>query len=150
MARIPKVVRFTGLQLTSLITGVMAIVMGLVYFGPDPLIRRPLPSGQEWEVVAVESFAPVWPILFTAMGMALIGAVTTRRFVLGAHVVAIFGWSFYGASILIAGSPGAAGHGAGTMSLFVAAVHFGLIQAHQDEDGTLCALPPSRRATGDE
>lgn len=152
MARIPEVVRFTGLQLTSLITGVMAIVMGLVYFGMRPSSWPPLPSGQVSVVVAVESFAPVWPILFTVMGMALIGAVTSRRCVLGAHVVAIFGWSFYGASILIGAllSEPPTPIVTGTLSLFVAAVHFGLIQAHQDEDYTLCALPPSRRATGDE
>lgn len=158
---LPDALRYTSLQLTSLITGVMAIVMGLVYFGPDSLIRQPLPSGQVSVVVAVESFAPVWPLLFTVMGMALIGAVTSRRFVLGAHVVAIFGWSFYGASILIGAllSEPPTPIDESTMSLFVAAVHFGLIQAHQDEDYTLshqdedytlCALPPSRRATGDE
>ncbi len=153
MARIPEVVRFTGLQLTSLITGVMAIIMGLVYFGSQARATRPpLPSGQVSVVVAVESFAPVWPLLFTVMGMVLIGAVTSRRFVLGAHVVAIFGWSFYGASILIGAllSEPPTPIVTGTMSLFVAAVHFGLIQAHQDEDYTLCALPQSRRATGDE
>lgn len=160
MARIPEVVRFTGLQLTSLIAGVMAIVtgvisspwLGLVYIGPDSLIRRSPPSGHVSVAGALESFAPVWPLLFMVMGMALIGAVTSRRCVLGAHVVAIFGWSFYGAYILIAalliGRP--APIVTGTMSMFVAAVHFGLIQAHQDEDYMPCALPPSRRATGDE
>ncbi|UTN93315.1 membrane protein [Gordonia phage Widow] len=137
MAHMPAVLRFTGLQLTSLITGVMAIVMGLVYFGPDALIRRPLPPGQVSIVVAVESFAPVWPILFTAMGMALIGAVTSRRFVLASHVLAVFGWSFYAASILIGAllSEPPTPIVTGTMSLFVALVHFGLIHAHQDEDG---------------
>ena len=136
---IPDALRFTGLQLTSIITGVMAIVMGLVYFGPDPyVIRRPLPSGQV--SVVEESFAPVWPLLFTVMGMALIGAVTSRRFVLGAHVVAIFGWSFYGTSILIGalliGRP--APIVTSVLAIGVAGIHFGLMHAHQDQgDGPI-------------
>lgn len=134
MANIPEVLRFTGLQLTSLITGVMAVVLGMVYFGPDSLIRRPLPEGQISVVVAVENFAPVWPILFTLVGVALIASATARKWVVVAHVLAIFGWTFYGSAILIGAllSEPPTPVVMGITSLFVAAVHFGLMQAHQD------------------
>lgn len=135
MARIPTALRFTGLQVTSIITGFMAVVLGLVYFGPDALIRRPLPPGQISVVVAVESFAPVWPILFTAMGVSLILAVTGRKFVLAAHIFATTGWAFYGASILIGAmlSEPPTPIVMGVTGLFVAAVHYGLMLAHQDQ-----------------
>lgn len=132
----PVALRFTALQWTTIVTGVMAVVLGMVYFGPDSLIRRPLPEGQVSIVVAVENFAPVWPVLFTLMGVALIGAASARRgrWLLVAHVLAMFGWTFYGSSILIGAilSEPPTPIVMGTTSLFVAAIHFALMHAHQD------------------
>lgn len=127
-------VKFTALQGISIITGVMAVVMGLVYVGPETFIRRTLPPGQTTLVVAVESLGPVWPVLFTLMGIVLILAVTARRFLLLAHVFAILVWSFYAACIIIGSlqSQPPAPIITGVMSAFVALIHFGLILAHQD------------------
>ena len=114
----------------------MAVVLGTVYFGPDSLIPRQLPDGQVSIVVAVENFAPVWPVLFTLMGVALIGATSARRgrWLIVAHVLAMFGWTFYGSSILIGAilSEPPTPIVMGTTALFVAAIHLTLMHAHQD------------------
>lgn len=127
-------VKFTALQWISLITGVMGVVMGLVYVGPEAFIRRPLPPGQTTLVVAVEALGPVWPVLYTLMGIGLILAVTARRFLLPAHAFAVLVWMFYGACVIIGSlqSQPPAPIITGVMSAFVALIHFGLLLAHQD------------------
>lgn len=154
MANVPAAFRFDGLQVTSLMTGVMGVVLGLVYFGPDSLIRRPLPPGQVSIVVAVERFVPVWPILFTAVGVSLIMAVTARRFVLSAHIFAIGAWAFYSAAVLVGAvlSEPPTPIVMGVTAAFVALIHFGLMLAHQDA-GDVAGLnrrPVTLVLTGDE
>lgn len=131
---LPPALKFTALQGTSLITGLMAVVLGVVYFGPPELVRRSLPPKQTSLVQAVENLGPVWPLLFTVMGVALIAAVTGRRYIVGAHVFAIFGWMFYGACIVIgaAASVPPAPIVTGLIAIGVAGIHGGLMLAHQD------------------
>lgn len=127
--------RLTPLQATSLLTGLMAVIVGVAYFGPEQLVRRSLPAGQTSLVKAVESLGPVWPVIFTAMGLALILACTLRRHIVAAHAVSVLGWMFYGSCLLI-GSLQSEPPGpilTGILSVFVALIHLGLMFVHQDE-----------------
>ena len=131
---LPDAVRFTGLQVTSLITGVMAVILGCVYFAPEEFIRREAPPGQTSIVVYVTKLGPIWPVLFITMGVALILAVTARRGVVAAHVLAVFGWMFYGSALLLGSlfSEPPTSVVTGSIAVGVAGIHFGLLQAHQD------------------
>lgn len=132
---ISDALRFTGLQLTSIITGVMAVVLGCVYFAPEEFIRRTTPPrGQVSIVMYVYQLGPFWPVLFIVMGVALILAVTSRRGVVAAHVLAMFGWMFYGSALLLGSlfSEPPTPVVTGAIAVGVAGIHFGLLQAHQD------------------
>lgn len=137
---LPAALRFTGLQLTSIITGVMAVVLGVVYFAPESFIRRPLPPGQISLAVYIEQRLPVWPLLFIAMGVGLILSITARRGVVLAHILAVFGWMFYGSALLIGAvfSEPPTLVITGAIAVGVAGIHFGLMQAHHDQgDGPI-------------
>lgn len=139
---LPDALRFTGLQVTSLITGVMALVLGCYYFAPEERFRRPLPPppGQPSLVVYIDQLGPVWPTVFLGMGIALILAITARRYVVPAHILAVFGWMFYGSSLLIGEvfSEPPTSVVTGAIAVGVAGIHFGLIQAHHDQgDGPI-------------
>ena len=132
---LPDALRFTGLQVTSIITGVMAVVLGCVYFAPEEFIRRTTPPrGQVSIVVYVYQLGPFWPVLFITMGVALILAVTSRRGIIASHVLAVFGWMFYGSALLIGAalSEPPTPIVTGVLAIGVAGIHFGLLQAHQD------------------
>lgn len=137
---LPDALRFTGLQVTSIITGVMAVILGVVYFAPEESHGHPLTPGQPSLVVYIEQLGPVWPILFITMGMAIILAVTARRYVVPAHILAVFGWMFYGSALLIGEvfSEPATSVVTGAIAVGVAGIHFGLMQAHHDQgDGPI-------------
>lgn len=139
---LPDALRFTGLQVTSIITGVMAVILGVVYFAPEESHGHPLPPGQPSLVVYIEQPAwPVWPTMFIVMGISLILAITARRYVVPAHILAVFGWMFYGSALLIGeGIPETAPTSVvtGAIAVGVAGIHFGLMQAHHDQgDGPI-------------
>lgn len=140
---LPDALRFTGLQVTSLITGVMAVILGVVYSDAvDVPHGHPLPPGQPSLVVYIEQLGPVWPMVFVSMGIALILAITARRYVVPAHILAVFGWMFYGSALLIneVFSKPPTSVVTGAIAVGVAGIHFGLMQAHHDQgDG------PTRR-----
>lgn len=139
---LPDALRFTGLQVTSIITGVMAVVLGVVYFTPEESHGHPLPPGQPSLVAYIEQLGPVWPMVFLSMGIAIILAITARRYVVPAHILALFGWMFYGSALLIneVFSKPPTSVVTGAIAVGVAGIHFGLMQAHHDQgDG------PTRR-----
>lgn len=137
---LPDALRFTGLQVTSIITGVMAVILGVVYFAPEESHGHPLPPGQPSLVVYIEQLGPVWPMVFLGMGIALILAITARRYVVPAHILAVFGWMFYGSALLIGEvfSEPPTSVVTGAIAVGVAGIHFGLMQAHHDQgDGPI-------------
>lgn len=137
---LPDALRFTGLQVTSIITGVMAVILGVVYFAPEESHGHPLPPGQPSLVVYIEQLGPVWPLLFLSMGVSLILAVTARRYIVPAHILAVFGWMFYGSALLIGEvfSEPPTQVVTGAIAVGVAGIHFGLMQAHHDQgDGPI-------------
>lgn len=137
---LPDALRFTWLQVTSIITGVMAVILGVVYFAPEESHGHPLPPGQPSLVVYIEQLGPVWPVLFITMGMAIILAVTARRGVVPAHILAVFGWMFYGSALLIGEvfSEPPTSVVTGAIAVGVAGIHFCLMQAHHDQgDGPI-------------
>lgn len=137
---LPDALRYTGLQVTSIITGVMAVVLGVVYFAPEESHGHPLPPGQPSLVVYIEQLGPVWPLLFIVMGISLILAITARRYVVPAHILAVFGWMFYGSALLIGEvfSEPPTSVVTGAIAVGVAGIHFGLMQAHHDQgDGPI-------------
>ena len=137
---LPDALRFTGLQVTSIITGVMAVILGVVYFAPEESHGHPLPPGQPSLVVYIEQLGPVWPMVFLGMGISLILAITARRYVVLAHILAVFGWMFYGSALLIGEvfSEPPTSVVTGAIAVGVAGIHFGLMQAHHDQgDGPM-------------
>lgn len=137
---LPDALRFTGLQVTSIITGVMAVILGVVYFAPEESHGHLLPPGQPSLVVYIEQLGPVWPMVFLGMGISLILAITARRYVVPAHILAVFGWMFYGSALLIGEvfSEPPTSVVTGAIAVGVAGIHFGLMQAHHDQgDGPM-------------
>lgn len=137
---LPDALRFTGIQVTSMITGVMAVVLGCVYFAPEESHGHLLPPGQPSLVVYIEQLGPVWPMVFLGMGISLILAITARRYVVPAHILAVFGWMFYGSALLIGEvfSEPPTSVVTGAIAVGVAGIHFGLMQAHHDQgDGPM-------------
>lgn len=137
---LPDALRFTGLQVTSIITGVMAVILGVVYFAPEESHGHLLPPGQPSLVVYIEQLGPVWPMVFLGMGISLILAITARRYVVLAHILAVFGWMFYGSALLIGEvfSEPPTSVVTGAIAVGVAGIHFGLMQAHHDQgDGPM-------------
>ena len=137
---LPDALRFTGLQVTSIITGVMAVILGVVYFVPEESHGHLLPPGQPSLVVYIEQLGPVWPMVFLGMGISLILAITARRYVVLAHILAVFGWMFYGSALLIGEvfSEPPTSVVTGAIAVGVAGIHFGLMQAHHDQgDGPM-------------
>ena len=137
---LPDALRFSGLQVTSIITGVMAVILGVVYFAPEESHGHLLPPGQPSLVVYIEQLGPVWPLLFLGMGISLILAITARRYVVLAHILAVFGWMFYGSALLIGEvfSEPPTSVVTGAIAVGVAGIHFGLMQAHHDQgDGPM-------------
>ena len=137
---LPDALRFSGLQVTSIITGVMAVILGVVYFAPEESHGHLLPPGQPSLVVYIEQLGPVWPMVFLGMGISLILAITARRYVVPAHILAVFGWMFYGSALLIGEvfSEPPTSVVTGAIAVGVAGIHFGLMQAHHDQgDGPM-------------
>ncbi|MFD6518100.1 hypothetical protein [Rhodococcus sp. NPDC060176] len=124
----------SGARIVSLIMGLMAIVVGATYWGPTEWVRRPLPPNQTSIVVMVESIGPVWPVIFTVTGAALVVASLLGRYVVAAHVLGIFGWMFYGAAIIVGAvlSEPPAPIVTGLIAIGVAGIHFGMTRAHQE------------------
>jgi tryptophan-rich sensory protein len=91
-------------------------------------------------VVYIEQLGPVWPMVFIVMGISLILVITARRYVVLAHILAVFGWMFYGSALLIGEvfSEPPTSVVTGAIAVGVAGIHFGLMQAHHDQgDGPI-------------
>ncbi|OZF05571.1 hypothetical protein [Rhodococcoides fascians] len=89
-------------QMLSVLLAGGSVVVGALYAGPEILVRRPLPPGQETLVVVVEHFFPVWPFLFGVTGVIAMVAALRRRGVIVGHGLVIGAWAFYGLCLIIA------------------------------------------------
>jgi hypothetical protein len=89
-------------RLLSTLLGFGAIAVGLLYAGPESLVRRPLPAGQETLVVLIESAFPVWPFLFCVSGAVLMVCAYRQRHILVAHGLVVGAWTFWGLCLIIA------------------------------------------------
>lgn len=90
-----------GAARVSKTLAVIAAFTGLLYVGPSFWVRRPMPDGQLSIVVAIESWGPVWPIVFFAAAIVLAASAHTRRFVGYAHAIVAGVWGFYGSAVLL-------------------------------------------------
>lgn len=118
-------------QLLSVILSGGSIIVGALYAGPEFLVRRPLPPGQETIVVLVEHAFPVWPFLFALTGLAAIVAALKRKRVIVAHGLVVAAWAFYGICLIIAPLQSVPPTPilVGVISLFiVAAANFGVMR----------------------
>lgn len=91
-----------GARLTAAASGVVQCTIGVLYLPqlPDELIRRPLQPGQVSAVVYIESFGPLWSIMFIVSGLFLIAAVVRRKGFIFGHIASAGVWAMYGSSIL--------------------------------------------------
>lgn len=78
------------------------VLVGALYTGPETLVRRPLPPGQESIVVIIDHFFPVWPFLFAFTGAALAMSAYFTRGLAYTHAGVVVTWSFYGLSLILA------------------------------------------------
>lgn len=90
-----------GAQRVSLTLALIAFLTGASYAGPSFWVRRPLPEGQLSVVVTIESWGPVWPILFVATAAVLAASALSTRYVGYTHAVAAGVWAFYGSAVLL-------------------------------------------------
>lgn len=90
-----------GARLQAAVMGIGQVTVGGLYWlAPEELIRRPLQPGQVSAVVWIESFGPVWTILFVACGLWMLTTVLRRRGFVRAHIAAAGVWAFYSGCIL--------------------------------------------------
>lgn len=94
-----------ALRLISYNLGAMALLYGVFYAGPSVLVRYVrTPEEMEQQVSVVqylESFGPVWTILFTLAGLVVVAATFTGRNLVLAHGIAAGVWVSYGTAIVI-------------------------------------------------
>ena len=89
-------------RVLSLVIAGLSVLVGALYTGPDSLVRRPLPPGQESIVVVIEHFFPVWPFLVAFTGALLGYAAVIRRGVVATHALVVCAWAFYGLCLILA------------------------------------------------
>ncbi|MCC8930833.1 hypothetical protein [Rhodococcus sp. I2R] len=86
----------------SLTIAVLTLLVGALYAGPEQLVRRPLPPGQETIVAVIEYLFPVWPFLFAFAGAVLCCAAYCRRGLAVTHGLVVAAWGFYGLCLILA------------------------------------------------
>jgi hypothetical protein len=117
-----------GARLTAATAGIMQVTVGLLYIGPEQLVRRPLLPGQVSAVVYIEGIGPVWTAIFILSGLYLVfAAARKKRFVPG-HIAAAGVWGLYGGAVLISAllTEPPVPVLAGTIASFVALLHLSL------------------------
>ena len=90
-----------GARLTAATIGIMQVTVGLLYIGPEELVRRPLLPGQVSAVVYIEGIGPVWTVTFVITGLYLIYAAVRKKGFVPGHIAAAGIWGLYGGAILI-------------------------------------------------
>lgn len=113
---------------------VIALAHGLIYIGPRYWYRRPLPDGQVSIVATIESWGPVWPVVFILAGALLGYAAWKKAHIALAHSVAAGVWVFYAMAVLLSAyysvPPGPILTGA--IALGAAAAHWSMIRVWAD------------------
>jgi hypothetical protein len=93
-----------GAARASLVLAAISVWVGICYTSPGTFLARPAadPSlaGQSSVVVAIESWGPVWPVVFLLAGAALALAVWRRRFIGYALSLGAGAWGFYGSALV--------------------------------------------------
>lgn len=120
--------RQIGARLMAAVMGIGQVTVGGIYGGPEELVRRPLQPGQMSAVVWIESWGPVWILLFVIVGVILAAAAAMGRGFIRAHVTAAGVWGLYAGCILFSALlteppvPVVAGTVAGIVSLINIAI----------------------------
>ena len=91
----------TGARGVAVVWGGGQVLLAVIYFLGDELVRRPLQPGQISAVVWLESIGPVWAVLFFVSGVWLIGAAVRDVGYRRAHIASATLWAFYSGCILI-------------------------------------------------
>lgn len=90
-----------GARLTAATAGIMQVTVGLLYIGPEELVRRPLLPGQVSAVVYIEGIGPVWTVSFVLAGLFLIWAAVRKEGFVPGYIAAAGVWGLYGGAVLI-------------------------------------------------
>lgn len=91
----------TGARGVASVWGGGQVLLAVIYFLGDELVRRPLQPGQISAVVWLESIGPVWALLFLLSGLWLLGAAACDVGYRRAHIASATLWAFYSGCILI-------------------------------------------------
>lgn len=113
---------------------VIAAFTGALYLGPAFWVRRPIPDGQLSIVVAIESWGPVWPVVFFGAAVILAVSAHTRSYVGYAHAIVAGVWGFYGSAVLLSAvyAEPPAPVLSGGIALGASALHLAMIRVWSD------------------
>lgn len=91
-----------GLRIISVTLGLCALYFAGIYLGPTGLAVNARMTGQPTVVQTINSFGPIWPILFAIAGGGVLGSLTSgcRLVLVLAHGVAAAVWVFFGLTSL--------------------------------------------------
>lgn len=91
-----------GVQRVSLILSLIALLTGVVYLGPSFWVERGRVDGEQLPIVQIiNSWGPVWPVLFIAAALVVALSAWTRRYVGYTHALVAGVWGFYGTAVLM-------------------------------------------------
>lgn len=104
MAAVSDQPTIKALRLISYTLGCMAIVYAVAYSGPSWFVRLERTPEQLAKQVSVvqylETFGPIWTILFTVAGIAVLSGSYLGRNLILCHGIAAGVWVSYGIAVL--------------------------------------------------
>ena len=93
--------RSNEIRWLSTVLGLVALLLGTLYAGPEEWVRRPLPEGQLSIVTTIESIGPVWPVAFGLSGILLVWFAVRGKTIQYGHALCAGAWGLYGWAILV-------------------------------------------------
>ncbi|RDI32453.1 hypothetical protein DEU38_103186 [Rhodococcus sp. AG1013] len=91
-----------GAQRVSLTLALIAFLTGIVYLGPSFWVERGTGEGEQLGIVeTINSWGPVWPVMFLVAAVILAASAVSRRYVGYTHAVVAGMWGFYGTAVLM-------------------------------------------------
>ncbi|NKU21758.1 hypothetical protein GS907_24670 [Rhodococcus hoagii] len=123
-----------GARRTTAALAFVALGTAVLYVGPEYWYRRPLPDGQRSLVAAIESWGPVWPVVFLVAALALFWSLWRKQQVALAHSITAGVWIFYATTLVLSAAysqpPGPLL--AATLGFGLAGVHLAMIRVWAD------------------
>lgn len=82
----------------SWLLAIVALVLSVAYAIPGLGMSQTLPPGRRSVVAFLD---PAWTVVFGAVGLALVAALSVRRWLVASHTLGVAAFSFWSAAVLI-------------------------------------------------